>query len=94
MANYLPAELVKHHGCVFTSNAVGDAVIPKSRMWGPQVRFCERGPRESGGPYSTTARARRQNPKAANETQCRKSPSVKRRHRRATREARPDPNKV
>lgn len=25
---------------------------PKSRMCGPQVRFCERGPRETGGLYS------------------------------------------
>src|SRR5204862_1588273 len=30
--------------------------IPKSRMCGPQVRFCERGPRASGGPYSTAGR--------------------------------------
>lgn len=27
--------------------------VPKSRMCGPQVRFRERGPRETGGPYST-----------------------------------------
>ncbi len=31
--------------------------IPKSRMCGPQVRFCERGPCLSGGPYSTAMRA-------------------------------------
>ena len=30
-----------------------DASVPKSRMWGPQVRFCERCPRETGGAYST-----------------------------------------
>jgi hypothetical protein len=27
--------------------------VPKSRMCGPQVRFCERGPCESGGPDSS-----------------------------------------
>ncbi len=34
-----------------------DVSIPKSRMCGPQVRFCERGPRETGGPYSALAAA-------------------------------------
>jgi RHS repeat-associated protein len=29
-----------------------DPIIPKSRMCGPQVRFCERGPRGTGGLYS------------------------------------------
>ncbi len=29
-----------------------NAGVPKSRMWDPQVRFCERGPWATGGPYS------------------------------------------
>ena len=32
--------------------AVANAIVPKRRMCGPQVRFCERGPWETGGPFS------------------------------------------
>ena len=51
--DYLPAGSAKRHGCVSARKAVENAVVPRSRMWGPQVRFRERGSRGSGGPYST-----------------------------------------
>ena len=45
-----PAGTPRSHGQL-GAKAVANFVIPKSRMCGPQVRFCERGPRVTGGPY-------------------------------------------
>lgn len=55
MAHYLPAPYDGNAAYERTSaaKAVENGVIPKSRMCGPQVRFRERGPWETGGPYST-----------------------------------------
>ena len=55
MTHELPAPYAGNAAYERTTDAkaVSNSAIPKSRMCGPQVRFCERDPWETRGPYST-----------------------------------------